>query len=231
MRRHSEGVHRPAKLQRAWLTARPPRQIASWLPRGSLAGGQTCCGSLKRAPQVRSRTLPRVAGSVDTAAAPGSGHVIALSVRQITHSGERPTFVARADITSYRAPQWGQKNFPATPVLHSWAMSPSRSVRSAFPPGGARELLCIMYTRNSARRKDPRTRRSGRLRLGNAAPPRTREKSLYPLMRLEEVQPFGRFACGTGRGGLALLRNSTVANTSSVSPMFTRSCTLNSPFR
>ncbi len=76
MRRHS-GVHRPAKLQRAWLTARPPRQIASWLPRGSLAGGQTCCGSLKRAPQVRNRTLPRVAGSVDTAAAPGSGHVIA----------------------------------------------------------------------------------------------------------------------------------------------------------
>ncbi len=61
--------------------------------------------------------------------------------------------------------------------------------------------------------------------------PELERKVCTRLVRLEEVQPFGRFACGTGRGGLALLRNSTVANTSSVSPMFTRSCTLNSPFR
>jgi len=46
-----------------------------------------------------------------------------------------------------------------------------------------------------------------------------------------KLQPLGRFAWGTGRGALALLRNSTVANTSSVSPMFSRSCTLNSPLR
>src|SRR6266849_11167453 len=44
-------------------------------------------------------------------------------------------------------------------------------------------------------------------------------------------QPFGRFARGTGRGALALFKNSTVANTSSLSPMFSRSCTLNSPLR
>src|SRR5437588_8248163 len=51
-----------------------------------------------------------------------------MSMRQTTHSGELPTFVARADITSYRAPQCGQKNFPAIAVFHSWAMLRSHAV-------------------------------------------------------------------------------------------------------
>ncbi len=231
MRRHSEGVHRPAKLQRAWLTARPPRQIASWLPRGSLAGGQTCCGSLKRAPQVRSRTLPRVAGSVDTAAAPGSGHVIACRCgrSRIRANGRRSS----PERTSPRiGPRnGGRRIFRPRPFSTPGPCRPPVRSEAHFPRGErvSYYVLCIPEILQEG--KTPGRARSGRLRLGNAAPPRTREKSLYPLMRLEEVQPFGRFACGTGRGGLALLRNSTVANTSSVSPMFTRSCTLNSPFR
>ena len=179
MRRHSEGVHRPAKLQRAWLTARPPRQIASWLPRGSLAGGQTCCGSLKRAPQVRSRTLPRVAGSVDTAAAPGSGHVIACRCgrSRIRANGRRSS----PERTSPRiGPRnGGRRIFRPRPFSTPGPCRPPVRSEAHFPLGGAPQLLCIMYTRNSARRKDPRTRRSGRLLLGKRRPsPNSREKSV-----------------------------------------------------
>jgi hypothetical protein len=53
----------------------------------------------------------------------------------------------------------------------------------------------------------------------------------WPASATRSATPLRRCApsCGIGSGLLALARNSTVMNTSSLSPIFSRSCTLYSP--
>jgi len=119
--------------------------------------------------------------------------------------------------------EWGQKNFPAAPVLHSWAMLCLRSVRSA--PSAI--MYYVYQTDRKSKGLGPR--RGGGAAKAMSEPPKRRLVRMQSTAR--PLQPFGRFAWGTGSAALALFKNSTVANTSSVSPMFSRSCTLNSPLR
>src|SRR5205823_8155347 len=94
-----------------------------------------------------------------------------MSARQTTHSGELPTWAARADITSYKAPQWGQKNFPADRIFHSRAMVAPPVVRSAAV-GSASAIMYYVYQVFPEKKRAPATGTERRTRHRRRVPKR-----------------------------------------------------------